>query len=361
MHAAITRPQTGSRLSPDRRTFLRRSLALTGLGVLAHAAPGVVGGPATAAAQGAVPRGSAAAGTQLILLGTQGGPNVNLGRGQSASAVVVEGVPYLVDCGYGTVRALVQAGFRLNDVAQLFLTHLHDDHTIDVAALLSLKWTAGQPQDTTVHGPYGTRALVEGAIAFFKGNTDIRMLDEGRPARPEALFRGIDHDAPRQTEVFRDDRVRVLAVENTHFPERAMARMPYRSFAYRIDAADRAIVFSGDTAYSSALVELARGADVLVCEAIETATHQQLLRAAQAAPGGLTGESVARHVIETHVTTEEAGRIAAEAKVRMLVLNHLLPGSTPPRGADTPDERYIEDARKHFPGEIVVGRDQMRL
>jgi ribonuclease BN (tRNA processing enzyme) len=153
----------------------------------------------------------------------------------------------------------------------------------------------------------------------------------------------------------------VRAVENAHFPERAMERMPHRSFAYRFDMADRSIVFSGDTAYSAALVELAREADVLVCEAIDVGMYQQLLRSAQAAPGGLEGESIARHVIETHVTTEEAGRMAAEAGVRMLVLTHLLPGGTPQRGGALPDASYIDAVRKHFSGEVVVGRDQMRL
>jgi ribonuclease BN (tRNA processing enzyme) len=339
----------------SRRTFLQHGMALAGAGAMVHLLPAAARG----AAQAPVP--AAARGSELILLGTQGGPAVNLGRGQSANAVLAGGVPYLVDCGYGTVRALVQAGLRLNDIAQVFVTHLHDDHTVDLAALLSLKWTAGQPRETTVHGPHGTAAMIDGAIAFFKGNTDIRMLDEGRPARPESLFRGVDHAAPRATAVFRDDRVTVRAVENTHFPERATARMPYRSFAYRVDTADRSFVFSGDTAFSQALVDLASGADILVCEAIEVAMHQQLLRAAQAAPGGLEGESVARHVIETHVTTEEAGRMAAAAKVKTLVLSHLLPGSTPRPGGELPDARYIDDARKHFAGEIVVGRDQMRL
>jgi ribonuclease BN (tRNA processing enzyme) len=39
------------------------------------------------------------------------------------------GQPYVVDCGYGTVRALVEAGIRVNDVRNTFLTHLHNDHT----------------------------------------------------------------------------------------------------------------------------------------------------------------------------------------------------------------------------------------
>jgi ribonuclease BN (tRNA processing enzyme) len=304
-----------------------------------------------------------ASGSTLVLLGTQGGPNVNLGRSQAANAVIVDGRPYLVDCGYGTLRALVQAGIPYNDVTSVFLTHLHDDHTTDVAALLSHKWTGGRAQATTVYGPQGTSGLVDGALAYLKANADIRTTDEGRTEQPESVFRGRNLGAGMQpAEVFRDDRVTVLAVENAHFPDRARARMSHRSLAYRFTAGGRSFVFSGDTAYSKGLVELARGADIFVCEAIDTALHQQLEKTAQATEAK-TGNpnSIARHVVETHSTTEDVGRMAAEAKVKTVVLSHLLPGSNAQRGPELPDTAYIAGVKKHFDGEVIVGRDQMRL
>jgi len=310
---------------------------------------------AQAPARGA--RGAAPAkGTRLIMLGTQGGPQVNLARGQTANVVVVDGQPYLVDCGYGAVHSFVEAGMTLPTVRNIFISHLHDDHTADLAALLSLKWTGGNtnPQPTTVYGPYGTKAMVDGAIAFFKGNVDIRSIDEGRTIRPETIFSGKDLSAPTITEVFRDERVTVKAVENTHFPERAKAKMSYRSFAYRFDTADRSIVFSGDTAYSSNLVEFARGCDYFVCEAIAMASRQQL--AANAGPAN--AESIGRHVLETHSSTEDVGRMAAEAKVKTVVLYHLVPGGNP---GSTADETYISEVRKAFAGPVIVGRDQLRI
>jgi hypothetical protein len=45
------------------------------------------------------------------MLGTQGGPSVNLSRGETASAVVVDGQPYLVDWGYGTLRGSFRPAF----------------------------------------------------------------------------------------------------------------------------------------------------------------------------------------------------------------------------------------------------------
>ncbi len=343
--AGLVGASAGARLLSD-GLFGRRALAQTPTGR----------GQAQPAGRGQAPP----AGSVVILLGTQGGPNINLSRAETATAVVVNGQPYLVDCGYGTVRALVQAGLGYNTVAHIFLTHLHDDHTADVAALLSHKWTGGRAQPTTVHGPFGTSALVDGALAFVRGNTEIRIVDEGRPDRPERLFRGQDLSAAKVTEVFRDERVTVRAVENTHFPERAKSRMPYRSLAYRFDAPDRSIVLSGDTAYSRGIVELAQGADLFVCEAMDAALHDQLLRSAQAAIANDT-ESVARHVVETHSTTEDVGRMAAEAKVGTVVLNHLLPGSNGQRGPELPDTTYIAGVRKFFNGEVIVGRDQMRL
>jgi hypothetical protein len=59
-------------------------------------------------------------GTRLVLLGTRGGPGVALERSESASAVVVDGVPYLVDCGYGTMRALVSSGIGFLPVSSSF-------------------------------------------------------------------------------------------------------------------------------------------------------------------------------------------------------------------------------------------------
>ena len=114
-------------------------------------------------------------GTELVLLGTQGGPGVTANRTQASNAVIVDGRPYLVDCGYGALKACVQAGISLGSISNVFITHLHDDHTADIAALLALKWTATQnPGPATVHGPYGTIAMVEAAIAFSKANVEIR-------------------------------------------------------------------------------------------------------------------------------------------------------------------------------------------
>jgi ribonuclease BN (tRNA processing enzyme) len=299
-------------------------------------------------------------GTRLLLLGTRGGPGVDLRRAMTASAVLVDGTPYLVDCGYGTVRNLVACGLRFAQVDTVFFTHLHNDHFLDLAALLSLQWTGSKQSPTACYGPHGTAAMVAGAKAFFAGDVGIRSVDEGRTLDPERQFLG--HDlaaAAHPAQVYQDGRVTVSVVENTHFPERARARMPHRSLSYRFDAKDRSIVFSGDTAYSANLVELARGADIYVSEIMARLIYDQMTARAkeEAARGNI--ESVARHVAETHSTPADVGRSAREAGVKTVVLNHLLPGTVTEGRLNFPVSSFIDGVREEFSGEIIVADDLM--
>ncbi len=299
---------------------------------------------------------AASSSTRLILLGTQGGPNFSLKRGETASMLVINDQPYLIDCGYGTLRALLESGVNYLNIGHVFLTHLHDDHNADLPALLGHQWTQGRIKPTRVFGPYGTDKLVQAVNLYNQANTEIRMVDEARSLQPKAMFAGTVVKAGAEpVAVLRNGDVTITAIENAHYPAEAKAKIPHRSLAYRFDTADRSIVFSGDTAYSDNLVKLAHGADVLVCEAIEKEVYRAIYdkRVANGAYAD-NPEGVWKHIIGTHSSTEDAGRMAAAAGVKTLVLNHIIPG-------DIDDSVFIASARKAFGGEIVVGKDQMVL
>src|SRR5439155_1526950 len=157
-------------------------------------------------------------------------------RRQRAVPAIVDGQPLLVDCGYGALAALKKAGINHRQIASVFLTHLHDDHTADLAALLVRQWTDGRVALTTVFGPFGTKKMVEAVVAFGEANAAIRIVDEARTVRPADMLRARDVEAtPAPAEIFRDERVTVRAVENTHYPAESKQRMPYRSIALRFD------------------------------------------------------------------------------------------------------------------------------
>ena len=337
----------------NRRECLRLG-ALGAVSAVAWCAPGVRRID-TAAAQGLVP----ARGTHVVLLGTQGGPNFNTERAESANAVVVDGTPYIVDLGEGALAAMRRAGIVFRNVGRVFLTHLHDDHSADVTSFLSHQWSDGRITPTVVAGPFGTARLVSAALEATEANATIRLIDEARKTKPADIFRGEDLAAtPEPAQVYRDERVTVSSVENTHFPEASKARMPYRSLSYRFDCPGRSIVFSGDTAYSAGLVKLARGADVFVCEAIEVASMRQAFER-MVANGAYADnpEGVWEHIVATHTSTAEAGRMAAEAGVKLLALSHLVPGAL----QTISDKVYIAGVRQHFDGKVVVGKDLMVL
>ena len=162
----------------SRRTALKAAFGAAG----GSAASRFVGLQESASAQRSPSTESS--GVRLILLGTQGGPNYTATRGESANALLVNERPYLVDCGYGTLAALKKAAINHRQIAQVFISHLHDDHTVDLAALLIRQWTDGRVEPTTVIGPVRHREDGRSNHCFRGGQR--RHSPRGRGAQREA-------------------------------------------------------------------------------------------------------------------------------------------------------------------------------
>src|SRR6185369_3364499 len=124
-----------------------------------------------------------------------------------------------------------------------------------------------------------------------------------------------------------------------------------QAYAYRFDAKDRSVVISGDTAYAPELAQFAKGADVLIHEAMYLPAIEELTKQN---PGA---RRLREHLLASHTSTEDVGRIAARAGVKTLVLSHLVPGDDP----SITDEQWAEGVRKHFSGKVVVGKDLLEV
>ncbi|MFE6283672.1 MBL fold metallo-hydrolase [Streptomyces sp. NPDC057877] len=371
MPASVS-PHTTPATAVTRRTLLR--------GTAVAAATGTALCPATAAAT-SPPTAPQASGTELVLLGTCGGPVPMHGRAGISSALVVDGRAYLVDCGPGTFGRFPQAWLTPDQLQAVFVTHLHSDHLADLYPLLWLRFGGFQSLTAPVHlyGPGSAGALpdiwpagrtvptvspevpapglsdlVAGQIAATAYDINVRMRSEGWPdirdlvrahdiRLPERTRAGADGPvAPpmRPFEVMRDDRVRVTATLVEHPPV-------FPSYAFRFDTADGSVVFSGDTAPCRNLERLARGADVLVHEVMDLPT----LTMAGLRPAQL------RHMEISHTDAVRVGRVAERARCRTLVLNHLVPGATNVISDDT----WHTKASRGYSGQVVVGTDLTRL
>jgi ribonuclease BN (tRNA processing enzyme) len=307
----------------DRRTFLTGAATLAGAAWLPRPSEG----------QGAK--------TRLILLGTGGGPRPKRTASASAQVIVAGGAAYVVDCGNGVARQLVFAGVPLEAIRHVFVTHHHSDHNADYGNLLWLAWTAGLRTHVDTWGPPPLERMTR---LFFEMNAydiETRIKDEGRtPLVPLVQV----HELSQGGLVMQDERVKVTAALVDHPPV-----VP--AFAYRFDAPDRSIVISGDTARSDSLVRLAEGADVLVHEALYVPAVDRLVSRVSG------GAALRKHIIESHTAVADCGRVAAAAGVKTLVLSHLVPPDDP----EVTDQMWIDAARAHFRGTVILGKDLMEI
>ena len=262
-------------------------------------------------------------------------------RKSPSQVILVNNVPYVVDCGYEVAAQLVNAGISLNRLRYIFITHHHSDHNAEYGNLFYLAWASGLRSQVDSYAP---PPLIEATRAFWesvKYDVEIRIKDQGLPD-PRKLL--VPHEFTASEVILENDAVKVTAARVQHPPTDA--------YAYRFDAKDRAIVISGDTAYSEALIELAKGADVLVHEIMYLPAMEKVFAGNPNAPRLL------ERVRSVHTTGEEVGRIAAKAGVKTLVLSHFL-NTTPTDGLT--DKHWMEGIRDHFKGEVIVGRDLLEI
>jgi ribonuclease BN (tRNA processing enzyme) len=226
----------------------------------------------------------------------------------------------------------------LDSLARIFVTHNHSDHIADVGTLIELAWSSGLKTPVTVHGPPPIGQIVHDQLAALAYDVAARIREEGRI--PLAPLVHVDERATAGV-VMRDGGTTVTSCLVDHETIKP-------AFAYRFDARGRSIVISGDTGYSDSLVALARGADLLIHEAIYASAIPQM--------AGENAPTLADHLRRSHTSVEEVGLVAARAGVKKLVLSHLVPG-----GPQVTDAMWLAAVRTNFSGDVVIGHDLMEV
>ncbi len=269
---------------------------------------------------------------EVLLLGT-GFPRPDPERAGPSTAVVFGEKWFVVDAGRGTTMRIAATDLQYANLRAVFLTHLHSDHTAGLPDLFNTSWQFGRKtRPLELYGPPGTRTLSKAMLDFFAEDIHIRRdVQERHPAAGATIRTHI----VREGVVYDDSEVKVTAFTVDHRPVK-------HAFGYRFDAGGKSVVISGDTRPTPNLVKYAKGVDVLVLEAY---LPEHFAR--------VDTPEVAARLASYHVSAEEAGQIAAEAGVRTLVLTHLIPANA--------EETFRKRAGRHFKGEIVVGRDLMRI
>ena len=278
----------------------------------------------------------------VALLGTKGGPAIRPGStNPTSSLLVLDGQKVVVDCGLGVTRGLVDQGMALKDISLVFITHLHSDHYLELGPMLHTAWTAGLKTEVTVVGPKGLEHYWQAFLQSMKADIDLRMEDEGRPDLAGLVT--IRH--LESGEVWLTDQLAVTAMRNEHPPL-------VDTFALRFKGKGFDVAFSGDTAWLPALADFAKGADLLIHEAmLEPALGPLMARI------GNADDRLMKHWLRSHTMAGDAGKIAGQAGVGALALHHLIPSDDPEYG----DADWLDAVRPHWSGELHIGKDGMRI
>jgi ribonuclease Z len=259
----------------------------------------------------------------VITIGT-GNPQPSLERASACTMLQYRGSYYVVDIGNGAQNSMLKGAkgtFPFREIAAVCFTHFHQDHTNDYFDVMTNRWLTGG-KEVTVVGPPGVAALHAFLTTFFKDDLCYRWLREiPRGLTGAGMFEGVSVKEITGAQQFDLGELEVTTAELTH---------TMYNLGYRFEAAGGSVVVSGDTSFDKRLVDLARGADMLVMDGDERWTGDLVYKMASVEalepryrPAGKYGGDFS---VRPHATMEEIGWMASAAGVKHLVLTHLRAG-----------------------------------
>ena len=243
-------------------------------------------------------------------------------RSSPCQVILVDSEPLLFDCGPGSGLNLMRWGINPASVSQMFLSHLHIDHSLELASLVFSGYLVDRKASVDIYGPSGiskfNKLLFEDV--YPSAPSIVRsMRSDGWNVASHEVSKGL---------VSEQRNYRVLATPVEH-------GIP--TVGYRIEAEKRAVVISGDTRPSKSLIELAKGADVLIHEC---SFPDDMLELAQKT---------------NHSTASEVGEVAYQAGVKKVILTHLFPIV---KGRE---EELLSSVKRKFRGEAILSHDLLEV
>jgi len=262
---------------------------------------------------------------------------------------------YVVDAGEGSPRKMALMGLSPGSIDAILLTHFHSDHIGGLGEMMLQRWGGASHKDPVpVYGPQGVESVVRGFNDAYALDKKYRVAHHGEATMPPTGAGGVARpftldDSDRSQVVLEQDGLTITAFAVNHAPV-------FPAAGYRFDYRGRSVVISGDTAPSPTLAKVARGADVLFHEGLQSAMvsvlHDAAVRHDRAGAAKITAD-----IPSYHTTPEDAARIAQQAGVRLLMFYHTIPALP----VAYLNAAFLGDAAAIFKGPIIVGRDGMLL
>lgn len=268
---------------------------------------------------------------RVTLLGT-GSPQLNVVRFGPSTLVEVGDQVLVFDAGRGAAQRLAQLNVPFTAIDAVFFTHLHSDHVVGLPDLWLTGWILarrGTPWE--VFGPPGTVAMAEALERAFAFDVRIRAAESGQ--NPAGARLGA-HDVEPGV-VYERNGVRVTAFAVDHLPNAP-------AYGYRIEHGGRAVVLSGDTRFSPALIDVARGVDLLVHEVV-------------IAPPDLSPAAPYYRAYALHTSPEQAAEVFTRARPRLAVYSHIV------AFGNSKEDEILQRTRRTYQGPLLLGQDLLSV
>lgn len=279
---------------------------------------------------------------KVTLLGT-GAPVPSIERFGPSILVEAGNQKLLFDCGRGAAQRLWQLKIPLGQIDALFLTHLHSDHVVGIPDVWLTGWIPALYGKRTspfqVFGPAGTKVMMEHMVQAFAWdiitrNKEDNKTDSGIMVKPMDIDEGY---------VWERNGVRVTPFRVRH------AEFIDSALGYRIDYSGHSVILSGDTRYSTNLINFAKGADVVIHEV------------AAANEDSTKNNSLVNQILGFHSSPEDAGRVFQQVQPKFAIYSHIVlltsDPSVPPPGTND----LVRRTQKVYKGALQVGEDLMKI
>lgn len=282
-----------------------------------------------------------AASFSVVTVGT-GTPQYDSTRSGPSALIQYGDKNYLVDMGNGTQVKLQDLGLNVRQLSGVLLTHHHIDHDEEFIPIYVGVCLAGGKAE--VIGPPGTKMFSDFILKFYAEDIAYRLTRRGEDVAKlnTPLVSEING-----SETFTLDQIKVTTAKVNH---------SIHTVAYRFDVDGKSIVISGDTAYSESLIELARGADVLVMDSGGAIVKKAGAGMRQADyQGNRSGDAQDRSGSHAaHPTMREVGEMAKKGGVKKLVLTHIVPG-------EVDKVATLAALSKYYSGEVIIAHDGLKV
>lgn len=251
-----------------------------------------------------------------------GSPLPSRDRAAACTAVIADGRVFVFDMGEGSGETLSLMGFPLDKIQGVWLTHLHSDHFEGLGPFTLQRW-AGSSADKplAIFGPEGVTEITEGYNAVYRIDSTYRIAHHGADVVKPSGF-GMAGTAITPGPVYDAAGVRITAFAVDHDPIKP-------AFGYRVDWKGRSVTISGDTAFTPALAQAAKGTDLYVSELLSPRMVKILEDSARSA-GNTNRAKIFSDIQNYHISPEHAADVAKSAGVGMLAFTHIVPSVPKP-------------------------------